>query len=146
MTLTTIMHWFPWLAGTSLVVLGALAIFLPSALTVISAWLVALTPLVKGAAEATVEFVKRLWDGLLDVVDNVSTILFVVVVCVVAYAWGNAHTSKHTTRCPTPKFATKATPCDKIIADLRKQYRFVPRKPESKKVEAPFAFSDWKFW
>ena len=146
MTLTTIMQWFPWLAGTSLVVLGALAIFLPSTLTVVSAWLVALTPLVKGAAEAAVEFTKRLWDGLLDVIDNVSTILFVVVVCVLTYAWGNSHTTKHTARCPTPKVATKVSSCDKIIADLRKQFRFVPHKPEGKKSGAPFAFSDWKFW
>lgn len=45
----------------------------------------AVGPLLKGASEALVWFVKTLWEGLTDVADNISTVIFVVTV--VLFTW-----------------------------------------------------------
>lgn len=66
----------------------AVAILAPSVLQVAGNWLSALSPLIKGAAEGLVYFVKALWSGVLDMVDNLGSILLVAVVGLGCYLWG----------------------------------------------------------
>jgi hypothetical protein len=71
--------WITGVTGFGVLSWVLLAIFAPSVLNVISSWLVALSPLVKTAAEALAGLLKHIWEGFKDVVDNVSTIIFVVI-------------------------------------------------------------------
>lgn len=122
------------LGGTGLIGAILLAIFAPSVLSVAAEWLKAASPLVRGAAEAIVTFVKALWDGFKDMVDNVASIVFVVT-CVVVTAFVVHHSAK-----PTDKQA--------CVAEFRKEYRFVKRTPAEKKEylkqtgQSP-SVSDW---
>lgn len=57
--------------------LGALA-FIPGASAVLGASMAFLGPILKGVAEFLVWFVKTVWEGFIDIVDNVATIVTVV--------------------------------------------------------------------
>ncbi len=82
------LDWLPWLGGSSVVALIAVAFFAPSVLQVAASWLSSMAPLFKGAAEGIVEFSKSLWSGFLDVTDNGKTILFVALVGLGCFLWG----------------------------------------------------------
>ena len=83
-----IWNWLPWIGGASTLALIVVAIAAPSVLQVAAAWLTALSPLLKGIAEGIVELAKALWAGLLDMVDNGKSILFVVIVACSAFLYG----------------------------------------------------------
>lgn len=104
------------LSGLGVLSWIALAIFAPSVLQVVSSFLVSLSPLVKGFAEAVVEIVKRLWEGMKDMMDNFSSILFVVTVACIAF-FSAYNTSK-----------IDANSCKPVIDQLRKDYTFVPKR------------------
>lgn len=87
-TISNILGWLPWIGVPSIVALAAIAIFAPAVLQVAASWLSALSPLLKGAAEGLVYFVKALWSGVLDMVDNLGSILLVAVVGLGCYLWG----------------------------------------------------------
>lgn len=71
--------WFPWIITGGTLTWIALAIFAPHVLSI-------LTPILKAVVEGIIELIKRLWDGFLDVVDNINTIIFVIAACL-AWAW-----------------------------------------------------------
>ncbi len=103
-------NWLPLIGGGSIVMLVLLAVFAPTVLQVAGAWLTAISPLIKGIAEGIVAFFKSLWEGFKDMADNPASIIFVLTVAAVT-AW-YAHTPQTYERC---------------LADLRKEYRLVPR-------------------
>lgn len=108
----------------------ALAIFAPSVLTVVSSWLTALAPLVKGAAEAAVAFFKLFIDGMKDMLDNFASIVFVSTIAILS-AWFFS--------CSPTK-----TDCKKCVDELRKEYKFV-RKPQSNTGKG-FSLPDLRLW
>lgn len=113
--------WITGLTGFGIISWVLLALFAPSALQVLSSWLVALSPLVKGLAEALVMFVKMLWEGIKDVTDSLATIVLVLtlVVCTYLYAQINK-----------PYTPDK---CQHVVDQLRKDFTFVPKKkPQSR--------------
>lgn len=118
---STLLHWFPWLAGGGVLVWAALAVFAPSALTVASSWLVAMSPLVRGASDLIVAFFTAIVNGARDMLDNLSSIVFVVTVAALASWWVT-----HTKFCTV---AAKPVSCEKCITELRKNFTFVPKHP-----------------
>jgi mannose/fructose/N-acetylgalactosamine-specific phosphotransferase system component IID len=130
--LNDIMQWIGWIGGAGLIGWAILAMFAPGAIQVVSAWLTALAPLVKGAAEGIVWFFKTMWEGFKDVVDNSATILFVFVVAGMSMLY-----IKYLT--PSQRVSLKDTTCnprtcEQCINDLRKDYKFVKRTPPEKKA------------
>lgn len=123
------LHWLPWLAGGGILTAIVVVVLAPSVAAVVSAYLVALAPLLRGAAEGIVGYVKILGSGLMDVIDSVATIIFVLTLMVGAALWGVYHTGR--TCKPT---YSKTTNCERATAaaikDLRKEYKFVPRKQQ----------------
>ena len=70
-----------WIASITAVLgtLGLGALFLvPGLAGILSAVTAALGPLLKGFAEFLVWFVKTVWEGFVDIVDNVATIVTVL--------------------------------------------------------------------
>lgn len=133
-------------AGGGVLVWVALAFLAPSVLTVAASWLSALSPLIKGISEWIVRYVNALWMGFKDMIDNVYSIVFVVTVAVVASLYT---ATPPRPKCPTVKPVAKGSvPCEKVIADLRRKYRFVPRKPGEKPPQAkPVTETPWwKRW
>lgn len=126
--LNNILQWAGWFGGLGLVGWVLLAIFAPHVLVVVSSWLTALTPLVKGASEGVVWFFQTMWEGFKDVVDNSATILFVFVVAALSMFYIKWVTPKHTAKsCPEVS-------CKTCIDNLRPDYRFVPRTPAEKRA------------
>lgn len=111
-------NWVTTILGGGAVVWVALAIFAPSVLNVASSWLVAMSPLVQGVSEGLVNLGKRLWDGFLDVVDNINTIIFVALVALSAGLYVHFY---------APKYDLKT-----CVAELRKEYKFVPKTQKEK--------------
>lgn len=72
------LDWLPWIISGGTITWIVLAIFAPHVLTL-------LTPILKAVIEGIIELLKRLWDGFLDIVDNINAIIFVVVACLL---WG----------------------------------------------------------
>ena len=109
------MQWAGGLSIVGLIGFVLLAVFAPGVIQVLSSWLTALAPLVKGAADGLVWFVKTIWEGFKDMTDNAASIVFVIVAILIGGWW----------------FSTLRTPpkpnCETCIKDLRKDYRFVPR-------------------
>lgn len=86
--LSSTFNWILGLTGVAGIGWVALAIFAPSVLSVLASWLKALSPIVQGIANALVEFFKIMWAGLKDVADNLSTVIFVLVMCLISYFYG----------------------------------------------------------
>lgn len=103
-----ILSWLPWVGGTTTIGLIILAVLAPSVMQVAAAWLVALTPFLKGIAEGLVEYAKSLWFGFLDMADNAKSLLFVFTLCVVAFVAGLYYSPRadcppcKTNECPIP--------------------------------------------
>jgi len=112
----TIMQWAGGLSIVGLIGFVLLAIFAPGVISVLSSWLTALSPLVKGAADGLVWFVKTIWEGFKDMTDNAASIVFVIVAILIGGWW----------------FSTLRKPpeanCETCITNLRKDYKFVPRQ------------------
>jgi len=138
-----IFGWFPWIAGSGLIGYVVLALLAPSVLSVASAWLVNLSPLVKGLAEAIVEITRRLWDGFLDVVDNINTVMLIALVFVGGWWMGGTG--------PKSSCATDVT-CEECFAEIRPDYKFIKRTPAEKEAylqragrKAEPGLFDWLF-
>lgn len=127
------LQWAPWLAGGGVIVWIVLALLAPSVLQVAASWLTSLSPLIKGLADLVVWFFRDiLWEGFKDMSDNAASILFVATVATLAAMWvaWNPY-------CPERKFAGKAPSCETCIKNLRRDYKFVPRKPAVKQQSLP---------
>lgn len=98
----SIWDWLPWLGGGSTLALIAIALLAPGVLTVAAQWLAALSPLLKGAAEGIVAFIKALWVGMQDMLDNAKSIIFVVTLCACSFIYGWSY-SKVRIDCTTTK-------------------------------------------
>ena len=114
------LSWLPWIGGASTIGLIALAILAPSVLQVAAAWLTALSPVIKGIAEALVEFGRTLWAGLQDVIDNGKTIVFVVTLAVLAFAWGHQTGVSKSTRCSEVGYRQGESKVEKVKPPVRK--------------------------
>jgi cytochrome P450 len=75
------MSWLPWIVSGGTISYIALAVFAPSALQI-------LTPILKAIVEGVIEYVRNLWNGAMDMLDNVSSVIFVASVAAVAYFYG----------------------------------------------------------
>lgn len=115
----TLFNWITCFIGGGAVTWVALAIFAPGILNVVSAWLVAMAPLLQGISEGIVALAKRVWDGFLDVIDNVNTIIFVTLVVLAAVGYVYVATPKQ-------------MDFKSCVAELRKEYRFVPKTKTEK--------------
>jgi len=80
-----------------------------------------ISPLLKWAVEMFAGFLSVLVEGLKDMLDNWKSIVFVATLSALSGAAVAIH--NHT---EVPK------KCEKIIKELRKDYKFVPRKDTSK--------------
>ena len=69
-----------WVWGTGLLGLGGIAsVFaFPWLVPMLGALSAALGPLLKGFSELLVWFVKTMWEGIVDIVDNLATIITVI--------------------------------------------------------------------
>ena len=112
------LSWLPWIISGGTITWIALAIFAPHVLTVV-------TPILKAMVEGTIELIKRLWDGFLDVVDNINTVIFVVAACL-AWAWYSKE---------PPKVIYKERPS----VSSTKQKPVVQKKEE----KSPFSLDGW---
>lgn len=125
-----------WIAGSGAIAWVVLALFAPSVLTVMSSWLTALSPLIKGIAEGLVEMFKRLWDGLVYLTKSFNAVLFVVFFALLTYTYGHLGTNK-------------SCSCKTCIDNLRTEYKFVPRtkkeRVEYKKQTGKFVWP-WEGW
>lgn len=132
---------FNWILGlTGVAGLGwvALAIFAPSVLSVVASWLKALSPIVEGIANALVEFFKIMWEGLKDVADNLSTVIFVLVMCLISYFYGL--TSQ------VPKLIKGPV---EVIREYKNKPKRGQRKTSKPRVVLPQKkkqSEDWKSW
>lgn len=121
-----LMDWLPWLAGGGIITAVAVVVLAPSVATVLASYLVALSPLLKGAAEGIVAFVSEvLWPGVKDILDSYATVMCVVLLMLGSGFWGMYHEKSgyH------PVASASCTVSrDRILHDLRKEFKFVPRK------------------
>jgi len=113
----SIMHWAGLLGLAGTVGFIALMIFAPGVINVITTWLAALSPLVKGIGEGVVWFFQTIWEGFKDMTDNAASILFVVCAILVGGWWISSWGDK-----------PKAADCKTCVDNLRKDYKFVPRQ------------------
>ena len=115
----------------------ALAIFAPSVLSVVASWLKSLSPLVEGIANALVEFFKIMWAGLKDVADNLSTVIFVLVMCVISYFYGLTSQSPKLLQGPV-----------EVVREYNNKSKRGDRKTSKPRVILPQKKSneDWKSW
>jgi len=109
--------WITGLTGFGVISWVLLALFAPSALQVASSWLVALSPIVKGLAEALVTFVKLLWEGVKDVMDNLSTVVLVLTLITCTYIYGQVNKPK----------LDKSQIQQEYLQHLRKNYTLTPK-------------------
>lgn len=85
---SSLFNWIAGLVGVAGIGYAALLFLAPGVIGVISEYLKALSPLVRGAADAIVEFFKIMYAGLKDVADNFSTIVFVIIMMTMSYFYG----------------------------------------------------------
>lgn len=97
-----------WIPGLSLI---------PVITKAISSFLEIATPILKAIAEAFVYYLKALWDGFRDMIDNVNSIIFVLTVCLLAGLY--VHT-KEVENC-----------AESIAAHQKKTERTVTKRPSS---------------
>lgn len=117
--LSQAMVWIKWLGIGGVIGGLALVIFAPSIARVVADFL---GPIAKATGEAVVWFFRDvLWEGFKDMSDNLASIAFVTVCILIG---GYFLSSK----CDPKPIA------DKAVAQLRKDYRFVPLTPAEKRV------------
>jgi hypothetical protein len=114
--------------ASSLFVMLALSIFAPHVLSVAAEYLRALSPLVKGAADGVVFLIKGAWVAINDIADNIYTVLFVAALLL--------STQVYTANSVKPD-------CEKCIAELRKEYRFVKKTTAEKRQDQK---KEWRTW
>lgn len=85
-----ITSWLPWLLSGGAISWGALAIFAPQVLLVV-------TPVLKGVIDGTVEYLRTLWNGAMDMLDNSASIVFVATIGTLMYTYGYLGCSCKTT-------------------------------------------------
>lgn len=104
---------------------GLLAWFvgLPKVLEIVSHFTSGLSPILKGLSQGIVEFIKILYAGLKDILDNTKTILTVVFLSATIYL---ATILYNTDKCTLD--------CEQCIQNLRKDYKFIERTPEEKRL------------
>ena len=78
--LDLIPKWLPWLLGGGTITWIVLAVFFPSIIVI-------LTPWIRALSEALIEYLGMLWKGFKDVVDDLSTIIFVATLCVLVFSY-----------------------------------------------------------
>lgn len=85
-------------------------------LKIAASLLEAITPVIKGALELFVEFIKWMWHGFIDVIDDIRTVAFVAVVVMGSIVYGSLN--------PVVKKIPfiGQNQCEKHIALLKKQY------------------------
>lgn len=119
--MTSLFNWLPWIGATGIAGYIALALLAPSVLQVASAWLVSLSPLIKGLSEGLVDLTRRMWDGIQDVADNFNTVLFVLVAIASGYFFGMV--GDKDVACKDGKQVT----CEDCIDKFRVDYKFIKR-------------------
>lgn len=127
-----------WIGAGGLLAYGLIIFLAPHLLPVLSGWLKALTPLVEGLSKGLVVFFHMLWDGIKDILDNVNTILTVVLIVIVALLYGRI---EYGSRC--------VADCKQCIDNLRPDYKFVKRTSAEKEryLRATKKQADsWKNW
>lgn len=94
-----------------------------------------LTPLLKGLSQGIVEFVKVIYAGLSDILDNVKTVLTVILIGVVVFLGSILYNTK-----------SCKLDCEHCISELRKEYKFVKRRKPYKPQEniLDTLFNIWK--
>ncbi len=86
--------WLPWLGlGTAAGATGLVLLFGGAAvLSVVASVVEVLAPLVRAFVEAMIEWVKIMWNGFVDVIDNWKTIAFVLSLCAAVWAYTKVDT------------------------------------------------------
>ena len=108
MSLSSFYDWLPWIVGgfSTITIIGILvALFVARE---------AVGVILKGVAEALVEFCKVIWEGFMDMTDNGKSILFVAIIAALSSA-GTYYTVKNDIKA-------------KVYKELHQDYKFVPRK------------------
>lgn len=93
--------------------IAAWFIGLPKLIEIASNLISIVTPLLKGISEGLVEMVKVLYTGIVDILDNVRTIITVALIGAILFFSGMLSTNPD---------------CEQCIKELRKEYKFVKRK------------------
>lgn len=118
-TITTLLSWISWLGVAGVIGGFLLIMFAPSMARVVADFL---GPIAKSLGEFVVWFFRDiLWVGVQDMLDNIASVVFVVVAILVG------------SYLLSPKCDPKPA-VDKAIAELRKDYKFVPRTAAEKKA------------
>lgn len=128
-----LLTWVMGLTGLSFLGLALLAVFAPSVLAVLSEWLKALAPIIRGIADLLVAFWKICWEGIKDIADNLSTVIFYLVSVALAFLIGVSHGKKErvvVTKCDGAVF--QCDPKVEYKTKYRTQYKYLkPSKPEA---------------
>lgn len=117
--------------GVGAVVVVLLMLFAPSVVTLVVEYLKSLAPLVRGLADGIVWFARTMWEGFKDMTDNAASIVYVIVLMLLAGWWAHSHKE-----CPVPKCKAAVSTTQKPVASWsqRVKSKFSPR---SKPVAAP---------
>ena len=59
--------------------------FIGTVLKMIATAFEVISPVLKGIVEALVWYTKKLWEGFMDVIDNIATVMFVITIALVAH-------------------------------------------------------------
>ncbi len=135
--ISTLTSWVMWLGIGGAVGIVALLFFAPAIGQVVAA---GVAPVAKAIGDGVVWFFRDiLWEGLKDMTDNLASVVFVITAIVV----GGWYLSEARPCKPVP------VNCAKCVAELRKDYKFVPRTPTEKKAykKTTTQSAEWfEFW
>jgi hypothetical protein len=96
---------------------GALAGLVTALLRILASLLEIVSPVLKGLLELLIEYLKWMWSGLIDVVDDIKTVAFVLSLCLGIYVYG------HWTKAPAHKAADREIV--KLVNQIKAQKQLI---------------------
>lgn len=101
---------------------------LSSIMAALSSIIQSLSPLVRGVADSIVVLGATIWEGVVDILDNWKTIITVALMC-----FASGYYSHH----------YYGSSCKQQIENLRKDYKFIPRKKAIKQENTGWRLNKW---
>lgn len=95
----------------SLLSWGTLAGLAAAVLRIVASALEIVSPVLKGLLELLIEYLKWLWSGFLDVIDDIKTVVFVLSLCLGIYVWTHWH--------KTPSHRAADTEITKLVKQVK---------------------------
>jgi|CXWL01.1.fsa_nt_gi hypothetical protein len=93
-----------WILGGGLVSYGVLALVAPHLIPIVAS-------ILKGIIDGLIAYLRTIWDGAMDMLDNSSSLVFVATVAGIAYLYG--YLDKTPTIIEKPSVSSKYNPSKK---------------------------------